>query len=248
MDYDATDIPESYDRGRDHGPEVRRLWMNALSSNLRDRAVQTILDLGCGTGRFTEDLAVRFDAEVVGIDPSRKMLEQAKRKRKHSRVRYQMGRAEEIPLKNNCVDLIFISMVFHHFDNPTLAVRECRRVLRHAGTAFLRAGTQERISAYPYVQFFPESVPLLKECLATGAAIREVFESAGFRAVVSDVVMQEIAPNYALYAEKLSAGADSILARLSPRAFEAGMIALRSHAARTENLAVVEPIDLFVFR
>ena len=31
MDYDATDIPVAYDRGRDHGPEVLDLWMNAVS-------------------------------------------------------------------------------------------------------------------------------------------------------------------------------------------------------------------------
>lgn len=34
MDYDATDIPVAYDRGRDHGPEVLNLWMNVVSSSM----------------------------------------------------------------------------------------------------------------------------------------------------------------------------------------------------------------------
>ena len=34
MEYDATDIPAAYDRGRDHGPEVVDLWMNAISSHV----------------------------------------------------------------------------------------------------------------------------------------------------------------------------------------------------------------------
>jgi hypothetical protein len=34
MDYDATDIPVFYDRGRDHGPEVLDLWMNVVSSSV----------------------------------------------------------------------------------------------------------------------------------------------------------------------------------------------------------------------
>ena len=248
MDYDTTDIPVAYDRGRDHGPEVLHLWMNVVSSHVEGQRINTILDLGCGTGRFSEALAVRFDAEVIGVDPSKKMLEQARGKRRDRRIRYEIGRGESIPLPANSVDLIFMSMIFHHFDNPRLAARECRRVLRNRATGFLRAGTRERISSYPYVDFFPESRPILEECLPTNTFVREVFEAAGFRTITFEVVNQEIARNYANYAEKLSAGADSVLARLSPSEFAAGMQALRSHAAWIDDQAVVEPIDVFVFR
>ncbi len=77
--------------------------------------------------------------------------------------------------------------------------------------------------------------------------MREVFESAGFLTVTVELVTQEIAPSYAAYAEKLSAGADSVLASLSRRDFEAGMKSLRDHAAQGERKAVFEPIDVFVF-
>ena len=50
------------------------------------------------------------------------------------------------------------------------------------------------------------------------------------------------------YAEKLSAGADSVLASLSPRDFDVGMKALRAHAAHSGRELVFEPIDVFVFR
>ena len=63
-----------------------------------------------------------------------------------------------------------------------------------------------------------------------------------------DVITQEIAPNYGTYAEKLSAGADSVLARLSRSDFDAGMEALCLHAAGRDRQAVFEPIDVFVFR
>src|SRR5207253_2508017 len=157
MDYDATDIAVTYDRGRDHGPEFVNLWMNVVSSHVKDQRIKMILDLGCGTGRFSEALAVRFDAEVIGIDPSKKMLERARGKQHDRRIRYELGRGESIPVPDNSVDLIFMSMIFHHLDNPMLAVRGCRRVLRDRATAFLRAGTCERIRSYPYVDFFPES-------------------------------------------------------------------------------------------
>jgi hypothetical protein len=121
-------------------------------------------------------------------------------------------------------------------------------VLRDEATCFLRAGTRERISSYPYVDFFPESRPILEEVLSTNTFVRKAFEAAGFRMVTLELVTQEIAPSYAAYAEKLSAGADSVLASLSRRDFDAGMRALRAHAAHSDGEAVFEPIDVFVFR
>ena len=196
---------------------------------------------------FPKRLRARFGADVIGIDPSKRMLEQARSKPHDRRILYELGRGESIPLPDNSVDLIFMSMIFHHLDNPALAAREGRRVLRDQGTAFLRAGTRERISSYPYVDFFPESRRILEECLSTSTFVSEVFEAAGFRTIAVEVVTQEIAQSYADYAEKLSAGADSVLASLSPRDFETGMKALRAHAAHSDD-AVFEPIDGFVFR
>ncbi|HKY23401.1 MAG TPA: methyltransferase domain-containing protein, partial [Vicinamibacterales bacterium] len=208
----------------------------------------TILDLGCGTGRFSESLAAHFNAEVVGIDPSKKMLDQAQRKLRDHRVRYLLGSGEAIPLPNDSVDLIFMSMSFHHFKDQMLAARECRRVLRDGAVALLRTGTRERIPSYPYVEFFPKSRPIMEDCLPTEALVREVFESAGFSTVSSEVVIQKIAPDYATYVEKLSAGADSVLAQLSPADFTAGIEAMRTHAACAGDKPVCEPIDVFVFR
>lgn len=247
MDYDATDIAAVYDRGRDHGPDVLDLWMKAVAGYVKDREIKTVLDLGCGTGRFTEALAVCFDTEVVGVDPSTKMLEQAQAKRRDQRVRYEPGPAEAIPLPDNSVDLIFISMALHHFADPSVAARECHRVLRDGATLFLRAGTHDCISQYPYVDFFPASRPIMEDCLPTCASVREFFEGAGFSTVRHDVIVQEIAPNYGVYAEKLATGADSVLASLSQVDFDAGIAAVRSYAL-TADRPVVEPIDVFVFR
>jgi ubiquinone/menaquinone biosynthesis C-methylase UbiE len=247
VDYDTTDIASTYDRGRDHGPEVLNLWMNVVSSYVQDQRIKTVLDLGCGTGRFTEALAACFDAEVVGLDPSSKMLAQARAKQHDPRVRYELGSAESIPLPNESVDLIFISMVLHHFNDPAAAVRECHRVLKPRTTLFLRTGTHDCIPVYPYVDFFPESRPILETILFTRVSIHELFEGAGFTRFAEDVIVQEIAPNHVAYAEKLAANADSVLARLTQKDFDDGIKALRSYA-RTNDAPVVEPIDVFVFR
>ena len=248
MDYDATEIPVVYDRGRDHGPENLQLWMNIVASCVGDQPVKTILDLGCGTGRFSEALAIHFDAEVIGLDPSTKMLDQARKKLHDPRVRYQPGAGEAMPLADDSVDLVYMSMSFHHFTDPRAAALECRRVLREGAPAVLRTGVRERIPAYPYVEFFPASRPIMDDVLPTVADIREVFEAAGFRAVRLEIVTQQIAPDLATYTEKLAAGADSVLAQLSEEDFKAGIAALRAHAVRAGAQPVTEPIDVLVFR
>lgn len=130
MDYDATAIPAVYDRARSHGPEMLDLWMRTIAVHVGDLPISTILDLGCGTGRFTDALATSFGAAVIGIDPSGKMLGQARAKAIQGRVRYVRSSGESLPLADQSIDLIFMSMVFHHFTNRRAVAEECRRVLR----------------------------------------------------------------------------------------------------------------------
>ena len=246
-EYDKTDIPAGYDRARDHGPEVTALWMETIASHLEGLSVTRILDLGCGTGRFSEALAARFNAEVIGLDPSQKMLELARNKQHDARVQYQLGRAETIPLPSESVDLVFMSMSLHHFNDMTVAARECRRVLRNNGRVVIRTATREQVNAYPYVPFIEASRPILEEVLPSVAEICDAFAAAGLHVLASRIITQTIAPDWKVYAEKLAAGGDSVLAKLSPQDFDDGLAVVRRHADTTSGRRpVVEPIDLFV--
>lgn len=247
MDYDATNIPAAYDRGRSHGPEVLDLWMDKVASYVGERRATTVLDLGCGTGRFSDALATRFAATVIAVDPSQKMLAQAQGKPAQGDVRYVCGAGEALPQADQTVDLIFMSMVFHHFNDPGAVVRECRRVLRDGRIVFLRAGTVEQVPAYPYVEFIPATKPLLYERLNAKRDITDTFEDAGFSTVAVELVVQQVAPTFAVYADKLAAGGDSILASLNARDLEEGLSALRRQATLVDPQPVTEPIDVFVF-
>jgi ubiquinone/menaquinone biosynthesis C-methylase UbiE len=246
-EYDRTDIPSAYDRGRDHGPHLLELWTRALEAHLV-RSPAQILDLGCGTGRFSDALSAHFEADVVGLDPSVKMLSQALAKPHSARVRYARACAEAMPLRSGSIDAIFMSMSLHHFTNHDQAAEECRRVLRADGRLFIRNGTREQIPAYPYYPFFPASHPILEEVLPSSALIRETYEAAGLQLIAQDLISQEIAPDWATYADKLTTRSDSVLARLSDQDFHSGIAAVRRHAQHADPEAVVEPIDLFVFR
>src|ERR1041385_3798244 len=148
VDYDRTSLPESFDRARDHGPEVLRLWMDAIAERIGGRRPRAILDLGRGPGRFSHGMGGYFSADVIGVDPSHKMLARAAEKIHGPRVRYVEGTAEAIPLDAESVDMVFTSMTFHHFTDRALVARECHRVLRPDGVLIVRAGTREQIDGY----------------------------------------------------------------------------------------------------
>jgi len=246
MNYDKTNIPAAYDAGRGYSPKVLTGWLDVVSRLVPKEAVSEILDIGCGTGRYSAALAAHFDARVVAVDPSEKMLAEA-RKKVSERVRYERAFAESLPLPDASVDMVFMSMVFHHFDDPDQAVRECRRVLRRSGAVCLRAATIDRIGTYPYVPFFPRSRAILNDVLQSQAIIETIFVNAGFHLVCHRLVRSEVASNLHAYAEKLAFGADSILVQLSDQEFQTGLVALRQHAATAPQEPVIELVDFFVF-
>jgi ubiquinone/menaquinone biosynthesis C-methylase UbiE len=245
MDYDKTDIPQTYKQGRDLGPAMTELWMNTVASHVDARTVRWVLDLGCGTGRFSQALAKRFDAVVIGLDPSGKMLAEAQRDLNRARVFYSCGFAEALPLASDSIDLVFISMVFHHFKDPQAVARECRRILRKNGRLCLRTASREKIPLYPYVPYFPTSTILLEQRIPALAFQCEVFQAASFQILFCGNITQQIATDYSAYADKLALKADSILVSLADEEFEAGIAALRREKPAGP---ITEPIDFVVFQ
>jgi ubiquinone/menaquinone biosynthesis C-methylase UbiE len=247
MDYDKTDIATDYDKARALAPETLRLWRDLLSANIDRAAISLIIDLGCGTGRFSEVLATHFGAEVIGIDPSRQMVDQARRKPATGSVAYRQGSAEAIPLPDRCGDLVFMSMVYHHFTDPAAAARECHRVLRPAGYVCIRNAVQE--TDFPHRHFFSALQTMIDRELPTRREIASVFATAGFTPVVNQVVTQITAPDWQSFVEKSALRADSFLARLSNDEFEQGMAALRAQGEGIDQkAAVTEEIGWFVFK
>jgi len=249
MDYDVTPMPAVYDAGRGYSPKVLGLWLAAIARVAGTaRPINDILDLGCGTGRFAGALAEQFGASVVAVDPSEKMLAQA-RVKKAARVRFLRGAGEALPIPDASVDMVFMSMVFHHFAKPDQVARECHRVLRNNGVAVMRIGATDHINDYPYVPFFPRTRALLEHTLTSLAVVRRTFVDAGFELRTHEVVMSQTAASWQDYAERVALRADSILIQLTEDEFVEGIAALRAYAAEQPTReAVIEPVDLFAFQ
>jgi len=249
MEYDESNMAAVYDSGRGYDPAVLRQWLNLLSAHVPKEDISRIVDIGCGTGRYSEPLAVHFCADVIGIDPSESMLEKARQKSPRRGIEFRQALGEELPVEDSSIDMVFMSMVFHHLQDPQSTARECHRVLRRHGYVCLRNTTVDAIESFPYLKHFPTVRTVIEEQLPTRDRVRSIFEDAGFHTAAHEIVTHQNSADWLGYAEKLSLRSDSFLARITDDEFDAGISALRAYARNADpSSPVVQDVDLFVFQ
>ncbi|GEM_PF-391077 len=247
-DYARIVRPATYVKARSLPRQTLRLWLEEVARSLRDKRVRTILDLGCGTGRFTGPLARRFDAAAIGVDPSAAMLAQARRDVPESVV-FRRGSAERIPLKNGQADVVFMSQAWHHLRDSARAAQELQRVIAPDGVVCIRNSTIENMGSYLYLRFFPGARQTCQRRLPRREGVMAVMKRAGFRLVVHRAVRQMIAPSPRAYLAKIRQKALFDVAELSDEESAFGFARLARHCrSRAADKAVFERIDLFAFR
>ena len=100
-----------------------------------------LLDVGCGPGTITVDLARRVaPGRVVGIDRAGEVLEQAKAHAAESGVPVELrtGDVYALDFADACFDVVHAHQVLQHLTDPVRALREMRRVLRPGGVVAVR--------------------------------------------------------------------------------------------------------------
>jgi SAM-dependent methyltransferase len=109
---------------------ARRVKM--LSKHLG--AGMRVLELGCGTGYFTRELA-RSRADIVAIDVSPELLEIARANCSGRNVHYEIQNASALSYPDGVFDSVVGSSVLHHLGIEE-ALREIHRVLKAGGTIY----------------------------------------------------------------------------------------------------------------
>src|SRR3990170_4000566 len=104
------------------------LWRQQVASTAKPDDV--VLDLGSGPGGFARLLCTR---RVLCIDPSRAMIDHARRALAGDGYRFLSGLVERLPLRPGSVDKVYCSFSFRDFLDRGAAIREIARVLRPGG-------------------------------------------------------------------------------------------------------------------
>ena len=95
-----------------------------------------ILDLGCGTGWFTHQLAQRPAADITAVDLSPGMI-RATQERVGAGVTCLVADAEALPCPDASFDVVFSNLMVQWCEAPDRVLAECRRLLRPGGRLML---------------------------------------------------------------------------------------------------------------
>ena len=163
----------------DHTREFRHSLYNKVDIRKRKK----ILDVGCGSGVITAEVASLTEGDVIGIDIDSQKLEYAKLIT--PRITLMEADALHLPFKPNTFDLVMFSVVLMHIREQQKAVDEMVRVTRKNGIVL---ATMEPDHAgalhYPESKSHPLFMRTLEERGSDthmGRKLKYIFTSAGLK-------------------------------------------------------------------
>jgi ubiquinone/menaquinone biosynthesis C-methylase UbiE len=131
-------------------PAERAAWDRIMQLVDRGAGPLDALDIGCGTGFLSLELAARGH-RVTGIDLAPTMLDLARRKAAEAGfgIRFQEGDAEQAPFPAASFDLAISRHVLWTLPHPEAAIDDWIRVLRPGGRLVVIDGAQYDVAAAP---------------------------------------------------------------------------------------------------
>lgn len=139
-------MPEVYTHGHHESVLRSHTWRTAENSagylleHLQPGL--ELLDVGCGPGTITLDLAERLaPGRVIGLDREEGIVSEAERLRSERKVQnasFRVGDVYDLDFEDVSFDVVHAHQVLQHLRDPVAALVEMRRVLRHGGLLAVR--------------------------------------------------------------------------------------------------------------
>jgi len=130
-----------------------------------------LLDVGCGPGTITIDLAARVaPGEVVGIDAAPDIVDVARAEAAKTgvdNVGFDVGDVYALGFDDGAFDVVHAHQVLQHLADPVAALREMRRVCAVGGTVAVRDADYSGMTWYPEVPELQEWMHLFQTVTRT---------------------------------------------------------------------------------
>ncbi|MCD4702604.1 MAG: class I SAM-dependent methyltransferase [Candidatus Aegiribacteria sp.] len=228
---DYRKIASFYDRGRSLSAQNTTLWFNLISKLSGASKGARMLDLGCGTGRFSLPMTTSLGFNVTGVDSSAEMLAKAKQKDSNCKVNWVLADAGALTFPGGSFDVVFLSHLLHHVDSPFAVLKECNRVLAPSGVVLIRYGAMDQIRSDVEHTFFPQVTEIDEPRTPTRELMERWLLDAGFVGIFSEEVVQQTYQTGMAHLDAARARSTSVLSMISEISFQAGIHSLAEHVA-----------------
>jgi ubiquinone/menaquinone biosynthesis C-methylase UbiE len=229
------------DRMRD-APDIQAIRTD-VKELLHPEPGQRILDLGCGTGDLSRDMAayVAPGGEVIGVDFSRAMVDEAIRRQVDPDlpVTFEHGDAQALRFKSGSFDRCWTERMLCHLSNPAAALAEMVRVVRPGGLVAVvdidAGGTMIDHPDQPITVAFLDAMWAQSKTPWVGRQFRRLLTEAGLVDVVLRPKVVEI--SYTML--------EPIMGPIGRAVVAAGSISSEAFASWTQDLADADADGIF---
>jgi len=157
---------------------------------LKMKPTQTLLDVGCGTGYFS-DLAFKENIDVTGIDASKELVEQARIR--NSEINFSTGEMEELTFTDNSFDVVCGFNSFQYAAVIKNALFEAKRVLKNNGKLVVMIwGNKEDCEVSTYIKAIGSLLPPPPAgaggpfALSENRLLEKTLEEVGFKIITNN--------------------------------------------------------------
>ena len=217
---DYTKIAEYYDRVR--SAPARVLLSRIIEFGKIDKNC-TVLDVGCGTGRFPVTISSLTSCGMCAVDPSTQMLRHAILKDKSEGIAWIRGDGQHLPFRDSIFDCIYMTAVLHHIEDKEKALREVYRALRKRGSFVIVTFSHYAIKRH-ITKDFPGVIAIDLKRIPSVPSVKAVMKAIGFKDILyHPVKLDEGYVSADEYLERVRNKYMSTLTLLSEEEFQKGL-------------------------
>jgi SAM-dependent methyltransferase len=236
-DYSSPEYAARFEVSRSLTPVAVTVW-SELMKNAASGSVQTVIDLGAGTGRFWPSLQRAFPAaEIIAIDRNATMLRH--RETSSKRVWKLVADAVRPPLKGQIADFALCSMLLHHVNEPNKMLARLGATLKAGSRIFIRQGTQETLESFVFLKYFPTALEIELERMPATDEVLAMIEGAGLKIIETQKVVTSSAESIEDYIAKITSRGFPSLQLVSDEEFLRGIELLRCQAEKDSNTSQI---------